>query len=145
MMRKMERRPPPNLNRSPMEGKRAALATRSDATRTATADRFLRAYEMLDELTAALDPLPFTQQPAEKPIGSLVESAEAMSGCATIIQAMLLTDFRAALNSEILVKPAVPSVWCHVTRFCRDGEPQLYGVRAREFVVLLATATCSSA
>ena len=120
-----------------------AAAEATTLPKSRSADRFREAYGLLNRLLDSMEQRPFPKHPKDKPIGRLVDSAEHLGGCSSIINAMVLTGFRAAIFSELLMKPPLPSVWSHVTNYLQpgsDGDPNLVGVHSKEFVALLAAA-----
>ena len=135
----LEERVRPDLMRKGEETKAAVL--RSPASqRSATAERFARAYQILDNLEASLSHLPFDQE--DMPIGHITSSDAMMRGCCSLIQAAVMTDMRIGFSPAVLQKPPMPDMWSHVTSLhpLSSNETQLLGVHGKEFVVLLACA-----
>lgn len=137
--RHLERRAEPDLERAPIQLKAGALQTRSIPSATST--RFRQAYEITDMLAEQVSDLPF-DEPHDAPIAELVESESIMVGCASLIRAMVLTDFRVGVTTDVLVKLPMASVWSHATRLVPLGssETNLLNVGHRAYVVLLACA-----
>ena len=130
-----------HIGRSGPELKAAALQTATSSS--ATAKRFRQAYELTDVGTHQIEDFDFSRDSDDDvPMSPLVENESVLRSCASLIRAMALTDFRAGIPTEVIVKVPVPSIWSHVTQLVPLGtdETNLLGVGDREFVILLACA-----
>jgi hypothetical protein len=128
------------MSRSGMEMKEMVRRL-PEGQRTGYSKRFARAHDILDQLVESLAAQPFTPRMVDKPMQSIVGDSARVQECELLLQSMLLTDFRAGIPTEVLMKPPRPSCWSKITSFHPIGSGEmtnLMNVGAADFVVLLA-------
>jgi hypothetical protein len=118
---------------------------------SATAKRFVQAYQLVDCMEANADILGVRYgargddtRVDDVNIGELKNDVIYMKQCVSLIQALSLTDFRTSISGVIFQNFPLPTCWCQFTTLApmegKDSQIQLGKLDAKSFVVLLASA-----
>lgn len=134
-------KPNMTLDGPSMQRKLSSLPTKN---RSATAERLIRAHEMIDEI----ETLQASRQDDfggenDVDINILKDDPSYIRECVLWIKAFISSDFRVVnVTSNVLFGSPLPSCWMHITSLypLDENMPQLMHLDAISFVVLLATA-----
>jgi hypothetical protein len=118
---------------------------------SATAKRFVRAYQLVDCMEANADILGVTYgakgddtRVKDVPIDELKKDMLYMKQCVSLIQAMSLTDQRTAISAVIFQNFPLPTCLKYVAKLApltgKDSQIQLGKLDAESFVVILAAS-----
>jgi len=142
-----QRRAAPDISEAdPMRMQLALLNCSNQERSSKTAQRFLQAYQLLDDLDVTLSSnIPIDDETGEYKITYLAADPQYMKACVNIIEAVKLTDMRVGVAEHQVHAFPMPSCWSYVTllkALDTIGEEtiQLGQVGAKSFVVLLTTA-----
>jgi hypothetical protein len=121
---------------------------RASKNPSATAKRFVKAYQLVDSMEANAVILgrryDCSGSQGDPTILELKKDVIYMKQCVSLIEAMSLTDQRVAVTSSVVENFPLPSCWCHVITLAplegKNSVRQLGNLNAESFVVLLATA-----
>ena len=114
---------------------------------SATAKRFVHAYELVDAMEANAELLGSRYDVGNHgdwSIDDLKQDPVYLKQCVSLIQANALTDQRVGISAFIYSTFPLPSCWSAVTKLAplegKDSQIQLGNLNADSFVILLATA-----